>query len=589
MGGRDGGMSGAHPALPPPARTALLASPMTSERFLANLDYPIFIVIVGALVAAHLLWLRRTQRRHQAGLAERHAVEQQLREQTALRRQIFDQAPGGAILCGLDGRFREVNAAFCRLVGYTADELRGRTLAEFTHPEDVAATNALLADITQARVATGSIEKRYLHKSGRTVLVLVNAGLVRDAAGAPLYYAGQYTDITERRRERLAHAQLERQLLDAQKFESLGLLAGGLAHDFNNLLTTILGNASLARLKLPPDSPASGSLRFIEQASETASGLCRQLQAYAGGGPMVTKPLDLPTTVQATAELLRVSLGANARLEISANGALPPIVADPSQLRQLVMNLVLNASDALGARPGTIRLTASLATITDTWLASARAGSELPPGNYVCLEVADDGPGMAPNLQARIFDPYFSTKGQGRGLGLAAVLGIMRGLGGALHLRSAPGQGTVFTLVFRSVDPALLAGTAPPIPPAWRGSGLVLVVDDDNHVRPVIAAITARFGFTVLQAGSGAEAIAFAREHGAAIRLALLDITMPVMDGFETLVELRRLQPELNAIFISGYTEQDARKRFPDLRKMSFLPKPCTLNSLGGALRAVLG
>jgi signal transduction histidine kinase/CheY-like chemotaxis protein len=453
----------------------------------------------------------------------------------------------------------------------------------------MATSKRLFSAIIGGHIATGSIEKRYRHKDGRTVYALINAGLVRDASGAPRYYAGQTTDITERHRERLEHAQLERQLLDAQKYESLGLLAGGLAHDFNNLLTTILGHASLARLKLPSDSPARNSLSLIEQATETASGLCRQLQAYAGGGPMVTKPLDLKSTVEATAELLRVSLGANTGLEICAESSLPAIVADPSQLRQLVMNLVINASDALGPRRGTIRVVAHRKHCEGEWLATAHAGRDLTPGEYVCLEVADDGPGMDQRLQTRVFDPYFSTKGQGRGLGLAAVLGIMRGLGGAVHLRSAPGKGTVFTLVFLAANAAYATGTTPPLPVGWRGSGKVLVVDDDNQVRPVIAAITERFGFTVVQAASGPEALTLFREHGPAIRLALLDITMPVMDGFETLAELRKLAPELNAIFISGYTEQDARQRFPDLHKMSFLPKPCTLNSLGSAIRNVLG
>jgi two-component system cell cycle sensor histidine kinase/response regulator CckA len=638
-------------------------------------------------------------------LAERRTVEQQLSEQAELRRMIFDHAPGGVVLAGLDQRLIEVNEAFCRMLGYRRDELLQMTFLQFTHPDDLEKTNR-----NQARVLeTGAVpphEKRYIRKDGDIVYAQVHVGVIRDPAGEPWYLVGQTTDITARRQVEsellasqkelttvLAHApvilfavdvagtftlcegaglaaigrqpgeavglsvfdryaarpdilgdirralagetfttqreingsvfetrctpqrepdgriggmiglaidisdrlavarereKIEGKLLEVQKLESLGVLAGGVAHDFNNLLTAIMGNANLARLALPPASAAAANLSQIEQASQLAAGLCQQLLAYAGRGRLDPRPLDLNALVRETTELLRLSAGSHAQIRFTLAPDLPGILADAAQIRQVLLNLVQNAAEAAGRREGLIEVTTRVTTVDEAWLAEASTGQQLAPGPYVCLEIADNGPGLDRATRARIFDPFFSTKGSGRGLGLAAALGILRSHHGALHVASEPGRGAKFTLAFpiHESPPALEpARTAAPAR-NWRGSGTVLIVDDEESVRATAAQMIAFYGFTVKQAESGQQAIEFLRQRGSRFDLVLLDLTMPGMDGYATFTALRQLQPEQCIVVFSGYSAQDAKQRFAGQNLNGFLQKPFSVDSLREALRS---
>ncbi|MEQ2006185.1 MAG: PAS domain S-box protein, partial [Limisphaerales bacterium] len=288
-------------------------------------------------------------------------------------------------------------------------------------------------------------------------------------AAAEVFGAAIQRADAEQERQRM-----ELKLQETQKLESLGVLAGGIAHDFNNLLTSILGNASLARMDLPPRSPVEHSLEQIEKASLRAADLCRQMLAYAGKGRFVVQPFDLTQLVQDTAHLLQVSVSKKAVLKFDLDAGLPPVLADASQLRQIVMNLVINASEAIGDRSGVIALSTGLVRADRRYLADTHLAGNLPEGDYVFLEVSDTGCGMTPELRARIFEPFFTTKFAGRGLGLAAVLGIVRGHRGALRVYSEPGKGSSFKLLL-PIAPGAAVGLAAPNPLAdgWRGSGRI--------------------------------------------------------------------------------------------------------------------
>ena len=639
-------------------------------------------------------------------LAERAQTESALREQSELRRQVFDRAPGGVALTDLDFHFLKVNEAFCQMFGYSREELLRLTFVQITHPDDVARTIASNQRVASGGADRAQLEKRYIRKDGSILEAAVSVGLIRDASGAPKYLVGQISDISERRqaeaellvrqkqlgtilastpvilfavdaqgrytmcdgaglaalgrkpnevvgqsafdlyaarpdlvadfRRGLAgetftsqrelndavfelrctplreadgritgligiglditsrvtaareREKMERKLLEVQKLESLGVLAGGVAHDFNNLLTSILGNAGLIRLALGETSPVLSNLNQIEQASQTAASLCQQLLAYAGRGRLDTSELDLSKLVRETTDLLRLSVGNHAQLTFNLATALPGIVADSAQIRQVLLNIVLNAAEAIGRRDGIIEVTTRVQPLDSTWLADARTGQDLAPGEYVVLDIRDNGPGLDAMTQARVFDPFFSTKGSGRGLGLAAALGIMRSHQGALRLHSQPGQGTRFTLAF-PVQPKPVAAKAGGGNGVrhWRGSGSVLIVDDEEAVRATAAQMIAYFGFEVRQAGSGQEALDLLRSHPAAFDLVLLDLTMPGMDGYATFTALRQLRPDQRIVIFSGYSAHDARQRFAGQNLNGFLQKPFSANSLREVLEQV--
>jgi signal transduction histidine kinase/CheY-like chemotaxis protein len=379
---------------------------------------------------------------------------------------------------------------------------------------------------------------------------------------------------------------MERKLLETQKLESLGVLAGGVAHDFNNLLTGILGNASLIRMELPDHAPAQEMLGDVEKLAQRAADLCRQMLAFAGKGRFVVERLDLSALVEDSERLLHLSISKNAVLSFDLQKNIPPIQADATQLRQIVMNLVINASEAIGERSGRILVSTGLMTVDRAYLTETYLSPDLPEGDYVFLEVSDNGTGMSAETLSRIFDPFFTTKFTGRGLGLAAVLGIVRGHHGALKVYSEPGRGTTFKLLLPGVDGP--AETADAENPAARavGKGTVLVVDDEETVRAVASRMLQAQGFQVVTAPEGSKALALFREQE--FQMVLLDLTMPHMSGEETFREIRQLQPNARILLMSGYSEQEATNRFTGKGLSGFVQKPFTPESLLAKLMEVL-
>jgi len=401
---------------------------------------------------------------------------------------------------------------------------------------------------------------------------------------------GSFQDITFRKKAEEEKNKLQTKMQEAQKLESLGVLAGGIAHDFNNLLTVIMGNASLAR---EDPGTASESLQQIETATQRAADLCRQMLAYAGKGRTSMESVDLNSIVTDTVHLLRLSISKNASLDFDLATQPLPIEADHSQIRQVIMNLVINASDSIGDASGRIRVSTSRQIVTAETLREARLGQELPPGEYMAFEVQDEGCGMSEETLTRIFDPFFTTKFAGRGLGLAAVLGIVRAHQGAFFVRSSLGQGSTFRMLLPPTSKPLAANlhnrAAQPAESARLiKPGTFLVVDDEPHVRKLASNILERHGHSVALASDGYEALALALAHGGRFTAVLLDLTMPGMDGPSTLKELRQMKINVPVLIMSGYSETDARNRFSDDPLLAFLPKPFTGDDLLATLHDLL-
>ena len=378
---------------------------------------------------------------------------------------------------------------------------------------------------------------------------------------------------------------LEAQIQQSQRLEGLGVLAGGIAHDFNNLLTSIMGNVGLAQADLPLESPVQESLKEIENASHNAAELCRQMLAYSGRGRFIMEQLNLSRLTQELIHLLQVSISKKAMLNCEFADNLPAIEADPSQIRQVVMNLVINASEAIGDKEGIISISTGTVLCDQNSLRENHFLEPPPPGTYVFLEVMDTGCGMDAETQAKIFDPFFTTKFTGRGLGLAAVLGIMQQHKGAIKVVSEPGKGTTFMVLFPVSTKTASQPQSDAAPESWHGSGTIMVVDDEAAVRNVTRIILERSGFSVLTAADGREAIKLFRKHGGKIACVILDLTMPHMNGEETYRELRLISSDVPVILASGYNEQEIAKHFTEQDQPEFIGKPFEPTALMAKLR----
>jgi signal transduction histidine kinase len=381
------------------------------------------------------------------------------------------------------------------------------------------------------------------------------------------------------RRER---RELEEQLRRAQKLESLGLLAGGVAHDFNNLLTGILGNASLVMDMVPLEPAARGMLQDIVRASERAADLTRQLLAYAGKGKFVIEPVDASAVVRDISELIRASVPRTVKLSLDLQPDLPPLEGDPTQIQQLVMNLILNAVEATGERPGTVRVATGIRDIRGLEPVTQFRPDPPPPGRYLKIQISDDGCGMTEAVKAQIFDPFFTTKFTGRGLGLAAALGIVRSHKGAIAVDSTEGMGSIFTVLLPAIPtpPALKDTARAANSGVEAGTGAVLVIDDEDVVRRTARAALEHFGYTVFEAADGSDgADLFSRLHDR-ISAVLLDLTMPRMDGHDVWRYIRRIRPDMKVVITSGFEESDAMRQFTEDPALLFLKKPFTATAL---------
>jgi PAS domain S-box-containing protein len=646
---------------------------------------------------------------------DQRRLNQQIQERERRFRGLFDHAAIAMALIDAQGRVLESNPALQMLLGYTNGELRGMAPADFTLPDDRDNDRELFRGLIEGRHDNYQIEKRYVHKSGRVVIVLLTVSAIRNTQGqlelvigmaqditgrrvaeealrasedllksllnqlpsfifvkdkqqryllANMRYAqlfgyqpedligktdldlfgsdvanryaasdkqvlqncqvvewedqitvGSETrviactkfplfasedncyavcaiciDITQRKQDEIDRLNLERKLLETQKLESLGLLAGGIAHDFNNLLVAILGNASFVLEDAALDAHVRRSIEHIEIAARRAADLTKQMLAYAGKGRFVVQPLNLNTLVQEMSHLLHTSVSKHITLQFVLDPQLPAIQGDATQLRQIVMNLVINASEAIGPHSGVVAVMTGVLWVDNAYRVRMGLDPDLPEGRYVFLEVSDTGIGMDEATKAKIFEPFFTTKFTGRGLGLAAVQGIVRGHNGAVQVESTPDSGSIFKILLPAVEQPIPVEHQEVVEaPKWQSSGTVLIVDDENDVRQVMGRILERMGFVVIHAADGAAALQLLKEHARTITLVLLDMTMPQLSGEEVFCQLRLIDPAVPVILMSGYNEQETTSRFAGKGLAGFLHKPFTIAELRDKLKQILG
>jgi PAS domain S-box-containing protein len=516
-------------------------------------------------------------------VTERNRAEAALRESEAKFRSLAETSPAG-ILIHQGGRCRYVNAVLAAMTDYTREELLAMDFWELVHPDFRGLVKERGLARHRGEAVPSHCEFKVLTKGGGERWAELRATRC-ELEGQPAVMATAF-DITERKRAEEQQLNLERQVQQAQKLESLGVLAGGIAHDFNNILTAIMGNITLALLELSPAAPAREELLEAEKATRRAADLAKQMLAYSGRGRFQVQRLDLQEVVEEMTHLLQASISKKAVLRFNFAANVPAIEADATQLRQVIMNLVINASEAIGERSGVIAISTGAmecdqAYLVETWLHEA-----LPAGLYAYLEVADTGCGITKEQLPRIFDPFFTTKFTGRGLGLAAVLGIVRGHRGAIKVYTEVGKGSTFKVLFPATSQAAESlNDAVSAPTRWRGGGLLLLVDDEETVRAIGKKILERLGFEVLTAADGRQALEVFRAQADQIAGVVLDLTMPHMDGEETFRELRRIRAGVRVILSSGYSEQDAVQRFAGKGLAGFIQKPYTVDNLQAVLQ----
>ena len=452
------------------------------------------------------------------------------------------------------------------------------------HPDDRDEVNQAYTESLENKLPY-EITHRLLMPDGRIKHVTERCETTFSKNGKPLRSSGTVQNITK-----LVEAQNEKEVTiskmeHVQRLESLGVLAGGIAHDFNNILTAIMGNAGLAGSKLPETSPVHDYIEHITQASQKAADLCKQMLAYSGKGKFIIKPVLLSEIVEDMSQLLQVTIAKNIVLRLNLSKQTPAVDADITQMQQIIMNLVINASEAIGENSGAISVSTGVMRVDAQYLSSTFVDENLEEGQYVYLEVSDTGCGMSPEVQSKIFEPFFTTKFTGRGLGMAAILGIVRGHGGAIKTYSEEGKGSSFKVLFpcSKHTPISLKPHHEP-KPHWHGHGCVLVVDDEDTIREVASSMLKDIGLKSLTAADGVEGIEIFQQHHQDISVVLLDMTMPRMGGEDTFTELCRIDPNVKVILSSGYNEQDATNRFAGKGLAGFLQKPYTPQQLSEKL-----
>jgi len=522
----------------------------------------------------------------QRDITERKIVESALKENEQKYGNLYRHSNDAIFIHDLHGRIFDVNEKTLELLEYSRDEVLSLGVADLHPPSELAASRRAFETV----MAAGSVkfETRFLNKSGVEFPVEVSASVFE--MGDRKVVQGIVRDLTERNRAEAERFELEQQIQHTQKLESLGILAGGIAHDFNNLLVGILGNAELATDTLPADDPALEHVVDIQTAAKRAADLCSQLLAYSGKGRFVIQPINMNELILDMAQLLDLTMSKSVTLEYSLAKHLSSVEADATQIRQVILNIAANASESIGGNTGQVTLLTGEMDCDSLYFRDTPAAEDLPAGRYVFVEISDNGDGMEPDTIARIFDPFYSTKFTGRGLGLAAVQGIVRGHRGVIRVCSKPGSGTVIKVLFpASGQPAVAIAGNQEVAEDFTGSGTVLVIDDEETVLDVTRKILEKLGFDVKTACDGFAALELFRQHADSIDVVILDLTMPKMGGEEALRNLHRIRADVPVILTSGYNEQEVSSRFVGKGLAGFIQKPFQTSSLIRVLRDATG
>ncbi len=525
-------------------------------------------------------------------ITERKEMEYALRDSEEKYRLLFSNMLNGFALheivlddqgTPIDYKFLEVNEAFERITGLNANDIIGERVTTILPGIENDPTGWITLYGEVALTGREARIEQFSENLGRWYSVY---------AYSPVKYqfAVIFEDVTKKKEEEAERTRFEREMRHTQKLESLGILAGGIAHDFNNLLTAMMGNAELALYDIPADSPACKAVKAIQTTARRAADLSHQMLAYSGRGKFKVRVFDINEAIMEMTKLVGSSISKNVTIQYELGYNLPRLSADVTQIRQVILNLIINASESI-KKYGSI--------IVRTGLVRVEEGAEGQPGgneyalvgDYVYLEVTDTGSGMEKETQEKMFDPFFTTKFTGRGLGMSAVLGIIRGHKGDIKVKSRLGQGTVITLmlpVLKEPEMIITEKSADESTEILKGDCTVLIVDDEEYVRDVGQKLLERLGFTVLTAVNGLEAIKLFRERSDEIDITIIDLTMPVMSGEACFKSLRKIRTDIPVIIISGYHEQEVSSQLKNMEVDYFLQKPFRMASLKTALREIV-
>ena len=494
----------------------------------------------------------------------------------------------------IDAKCTFVNQAFLNMLGYEEDEVIGKNIHKLIHhslPDGSPLSSGMCSIIRAHRERTRIYrnDECFWHKDGRSIHVEYWAHPLFEGDVA-IGSVVTFLDISDKLKAERERNQLEKQVQHTQRLESLGVLAGGIAHDFNNLLAAILGNASLVDAGILKD-PLRAKERNgrIVQAAERAATLCKQMLAYSGKGQFVLKELDVSAIVDEMTHLLEVSIDKSTVIKYPLTQSLPLVIADEAQIQQVIMNLVTNANEAIDNKSGVIALTTGMMYADRNFLLDCY-GDQPEAGRFIYVEVSDTGCGMDKETIEKIFDPFYTTKVTGHGLGMSAILGIVRGHKGALKIYSEPGRGTTFKLLLPISESSTLMMTDETLETMGRfDGGTVLVVDDEETVREMSCAMLEEMGFETMTACNGEEGLARYKKHQSDITLILTDLTMPRMSGNELFSAIKKMNPDCRIILSSGYNSQDAIQQFSGKGLAGFVQKPYTPQTLEREIRKVLG
>ncbi|MBN1410574.1 MAG: PAS domain S-box protein [Spirochaetales bacterium] len=519
-------------------------------------------------------------------ITERKKAKDQLNLSEEKNRLLIENASDGIAVIQ-DFKFVFVNQRFRMLTGWSDEKVDSSPFTDVVHPDDrqLLAENHL--NRIQGKLVPGIHEIRFLHEDGSIKWVTLNAVLFK-WMGKPASLCF-IRDITEKKWAEEERSRMELKMQQTQKLESLGILAGGIAHDFNNILMVIMSNIDLSMHDLPKNSGVVDNLKDAVKASQRAAELCRQMLAYSGRGRLVKEVVSLSECVKDMRHMIEVAVSKKITLKFDFREGTPAVEVDTTQLRQIIMNLVINASEAIGENKGTITLSSGAVSCNREYLSKMYLDDNLQEGRFVYLLVEDTGCGMDKDTQEKIFDPFFSTKFTGRGLGLASVLGIIRGHKGAVRVTSEKGKGTAFQ-VFFPASSAAVEKNEPELPAgdSWKGSGTILFAEDEAGVLNVGKQMLSHLGFEVLTAANGVEALELYKQKKDRIVCVILDLKMPKMDGKEVFKEIRNMRVDLPVLFSTGYNEQEIYLKPGDEKCTAFIQKPYQIEDLASRLRKIL-